>query len=290
MNTELSIIIGVQHAQKNLSDILQNLNPTNYSNVEFLFCTTPDDPLTESTISAFNNCKAIHCKKGRLIPEMWGDGIEAANSNNVALTTAHCIPAKNWVDTLLQTDMTKYPGIGGVIENDAKSSARDWAIYFLRYISFAPPQQAREMHEIAADNAVYRRSDILENMDLMKKGFWEPSYHARFRKKGMAIALTPDLVVSHRNCYTTSQFFKQRLAHGKEFGLARVSQISTIRRVLLIVLSPALPILFLKKIITSINKQGAYKSKLPTALPWLFIFLLAWGLGEAKGYLSLSNK
>ncbi|VAW92793.1 hypothetical protein MNBD_GAMMA23-361 [hydrothermal vent metagenome] len=285
----LSVIIGVQYAQDNLDAILLNLNPAAYVDVEFLFCATDADPDTLNIISAFNNCHLVTCKNGRLIPEMWGDGIKVAKSEKVALSTAHCIPAKNWVDILLATDMEQYPGVGGAIENDATSSPKDWAIFFLRYISFSPPQQSREIHEIAADNAVYRRDDILEHDDLLAKGFWEPSFHSRFRNKGMALFLSSDLVVTHRNCYTAGQFFKQRLAHGKEFGLARVREISTVKRLLLIVLSPALPILFLKKIILSVKQHGAHKSKLLMATPWLLVFLLAWGLGEARGYLSMKK-
>ncbi len=286
----LSVIIGVQYAQDNLDAILRNLNPAAYPEVEFLFCATDADPNTSGIISVFNNCRMITCKKGRLIPEMWGDGIRVAQAHNVALTTAHCIPAPDWVDKLLSTNMQEYPGVGGIIENDIASNARDWAIFFLRYISFSPPQKSREINEIAADNAVYRREDILENGDLLEKGFWEPSFHSRFRKKNMTLFLSSDLVAIHRNLYTTGQFFKQRLAHGKEFGLARVTEISMVKRLILILLSPALPVLFLKKIIVSVNRDGVHKSKLPKAIPWLLVFLLAWGLGEARGYLSVNKR
>ncbi len=288
MNKEmrLSIIFGVQFAEDNLLDILSNLNPEAYPDVDFIFCATASDPNTAKIISGFNNCRLIACVSGRLIPEMWADGIETANSPKVALSTAHCIPANDWVDKLLATDMKNYPGVGGVIENDIASSGRDWAIFFLRYIAYAPPQQARELNEIAADNAVYRCDDILEHRDLLEKGFWEPSFHARFRKKNMTLFLSPDLIVTHRNHYSTGHFFKQRFEHGQEFSMARVKEMSSIKRLLYIVLSPVLPVLFLKKIILLVINHGRYKSKLPKAMPWLLLFLMAWGLGEAKGYLA----
>lgn len=285
----LSVIIGVQSAEDNLDAILTNLKPIAYPDVEFIFCATAADSKTKNIISVFDNCCFLACVDGRLIPEMWADGIEIANSEKVALSTAHCIPTVDWVDKLLVTSMANYPGVGGVIDNDATSNGKGWAIFFLRYIRYAPPQENREINDIAADNAVYRRADILEHPDLLEKGFWEPSFHSRFRQKGMSLYLSADLIVTHRNCYTAREFFKQRFEHAIEFGVARVAEISTIKRLLLIILSPVLPLLFLKKIIGSVRQHGRYKSKIPKALPWLLFFLLAWGLGEARGYLTLGK-
>jgi len=96
--------------------------------------------------------------------------------------------------------------------------------------------------------------------------------------------------VVHHNRYSAGQFFAQRLAHGKEFGLARSRVIPKTKRLLLILLSPILPILFLKKIVSSVLQHGGYNFKLVQAFPWLLLFLMAWGLGEAKGYLAAGRE
>ena len=285
----LSVIIAVQYAQDNLLEILRMLDPARHLDVEFLFCSTDADPDTAERVGGYDNTCMLSASTGSLIPHLWRDGIMAAQAEKVALATAHCIPAKDWVDQLLASDMTSHPGIGGVIENADSSSARDWAVYLLRYISFSPPQKKRQVIEIAADNAIYRRADIIQHADLLKKGFWEPSFHARFRKAGLTLELDPGIRVVHCNQYSTGQFFGQRLAHGREFGLARAREISSVKRLLLIFLSPLLPILFLKKIVSAVMRHGKYKSKLLTASPWLLLFLFAWGLGEAQGYLALGS-
>ena len=104
----------------------------------------------------------------------------------------------------------------------------------LAYISIAPPQTARQVEEIAADNAVYRRSDILQHQDLLQKGYWEPSFHARFRAAGWSLALEPRLRVVHRNRYNARQFLGQRFAHGREFGHARAARLQWFGCILLI--------------------------------------------------------
>jgi len=286
----LSVIIAVQYAQGNLADILNNLDPAGHQDVEYLFCSTDADPATADIISGYENARVISGLEGSLIPHMWRDGIMAAQAKEVALGTAHCIPTVEWVEHLLAADMSRFPGIGGVIENDGASSARDWAVYFLRYISFAPPQEKREVVDVAADNAIYRRADIMEHADLLGKGFWEPSFHARFRKAGLIMLLDPSLCVVHRNLYSTRQFFLQRLSHGKEFGLARARELSRAKRLILITLSPLLPVVFLKKIVFAVIQQGKYKARLFMALPWLLLFLFAWGMGETQGYLAAGKE
>lgn len=287
---KLSVVIAVQYAQGNIPEILEKLNPAGHPDVEFLFISTEADPATAEMVASidtrYENTRVISGSVGSLIPHLWRDGIMVAQADIVALGTAHCIPVNDWVAQLLAAEMTSHPGIGGVIENDSASSARDWAVYLLRYISFAPPQKSRQVAEIAADNAVYRRADIMQQMDLLQKGFWEPSFHARFRKAGLTLALNPELRVIHRNLYSSRQFFVQRLSHGKAFGLARAREISVVKRLLLIALSPLLPVVFLRKIMAAVIHHGKYKSKLFLALPWLLLFLLAWGLGEAQGYLA----
>ena len=282
----LSVVVAVQYASSNLPDIVAQLQPAAHPEVEFLFCSTPADAGVGAQLGSADNIRHIDCESGSLIPELWRDGILAATAPRVALTTAHCIPAADWVQQLLQQDTQAHPGIGGIIDNDSDAGARDWAVYILRYIGFAPPQAQREIHEIAADNAVYDRDAILQHPDLLQIGFWEPSFHARFRQAGQSLLLQPELRVVHRNRYSSWQFFQQRLAHGCEFGLARAREISAARRAVLIVLSPLLPGLFLLKIVRSVMQQRRYRSKLLTATPWLLFFLLAWGLGEARGYLA----
>lgn len=285
MSAALSVVIAVQHAQANLPAIVSALDCANHPEVEFLFCYTDADAETPRSVPALANVRSIKARHGSLIPHLWRDGIVAAHGEHVALSTAHCIPAEDWVVRLGQLDWAGLAGIGGVIDNHADSGARDWAIYLQRYVGFAPPQQARRLHEIAADNAVYRRDLIMQQTDLLEQGFWEPSYHARFRKAGLDLALDPDLRVTHRNRYAAGQFFGQRFAHGRAFGGERAASLSGLKRGLLVALSPLLPLLFLRKIVASARHNAYTRPRLWRAMPWLLFFLTGWGLGEARAYL-----
>lgn len=286
MNTPaLSVIVAVQHAQQNLPDIVRALNCPHHPEIEFLFCYTDADPDVPALLANENTIRLVLGARGSLIPHLWRDGIMVARAGHVALTTAHCIPDDTWLSTLKLLDWDGLAGIGGVIENHPTSSACDWAVYLLRYVSFAPPQTARRVKEIAADNAGYRRALIQQEADLLQQGFWEPSFHARFRAQGFELALQPTLRVIHRNRYSAGEFFRQRFEHGRAFGLARASTLPLAKRLLLVALSPLLPLVFLRKIVVAGRQNPYTRSRLPRALPWLLFFLLGWGLGEARAYL-----
>ncbi len=280
----LSVVVAVQMAQENLPEIMRHLACERHPDVEFLVCHADADPDVPRLLTDQGNVRVLQGSPGSLIPHLWRDGILAARNATVAVTTAHCIPDESWVACLLEADMRDVAGIGGVIRNHPDSDAKGWAIFLLRYISFAPPQAARPVEEIAADNAAYRREDILRHQDLLQDGFWEPSFHSRFRAAGQALVLDPRLRVVHRNRYGAWQFFGQRFAHGRQFGRARAAGLHWVKRMLLIALSPLLPLVFLRKIVRSARRQSQHRRQLRGALPWLLFFLLGWGLGEARGY------
>ena len=281
---ELSVVVAVQHAERNLVEILMRLDPASHPGVEFIFCSTASDKKALNDIAGHSNVSVIFSPVGSLIPVLWKEGILVANADRIALTTAHCVPGRDWVPALLGIDMSATPAVGGVITNDSDANARSWAIYLLRYISFSPPLTAGKVTDLAADNALYRREDILQNSDLLEDGFWEPSFHRRFHRTGLSLMLDPGLRVIHKNCYTTRQFFQQRLAHGKEFGMDRCEGISEGKRRLMLLLSPLIPFVFLSKICLRVLKRRKYFGKFLMSLPWLMIFLTAWGVGEANGY------
>ncbi|NOY15422.1 MAG: hypothetical protein GXP23_00565 [Gammaproteobacteria bacterium] len=282
----LSIVLAVQFAQENLPLIMQRMNPVAHPDVEYLICYTDDDPDTPTLLPTTDNTKILKSEQNSLIPHLWRDGILAAKGQGVVTTTAHCLPDSTWVDTLLELKLDHAVGVGGTIDNSADASARDWAIFFLRYLSYAPPQHPRVVPEIAADNALYRRTDLLRHRHLLQTGFWEPSFHARFLAEGLSLYMEPKLQVTMHNRYRAFEFFQQRVCHGRAFALARVSGSNVFKRIAFVVLSPLLPFIFFSKILGRVSTYPTYRRHLLRAGPYLVLFLAGWGLGEARGYLA----
>ena len=275
----LSIVIAVKDGESNLPALLKALEPRTHD-IEVILCCAGQIPAG----AAQQNVIAVARPADTLIPHLWSEGISRARGTAVALTTSQFVPREDWFARLRMADLQQSVGIGGAIESDPSASARNWAIFFLRYSAFAPPLRAGEIDEIAADNAVYDRAAIMEHPDLLHQGFWEPSFHRRFRAAGRLLMLDPDLVVIHHGTVSSGSFARQRYLHGRAYGIERAERGRAARNLMLLISSPLVTPLLLARIVSRIARRPAYRAKLLPAFPWLVRFTFAWAAGEAGGY------
>jgi hypothetical protein len=282
---QLSVVIAVQKAEANLPAIREALQTQNHSNVEFIFAHAQSPESAQRQSDGAANVVDLFAGDKALIPELWRDGIRAAAGAWIATTTAHCVPAPDWVAKLQDCTGDPAAAIGGLFRNDERARAADWAVFLLRYAPFAAPQNPRFITDVAADNAIYRRDLILREEDLLRDGFWEPSFHARFRAQGHRLRLEPTLLVTHRNQYRPVEFFGQRIAHGRRFGRDRAALLSWPRRIVMSIAAPVLPLLFLRKVRRNALGHPICAPHFAPASGWLLFFLSGWGWGEGLGYL-----
>lgn len=275
----LSIVIAVKDGAENVPALLDAIK-SHGPETEVILCTAGPETRVGGTVSQFA------FPEETLVPILWSEGIKRARGNRVALTTAQFVPDHKWIYHLQAADLDRWVGVGGTIDNDLRSSARNWAIFFLRYSAFAPPLRLGETDEIPADNAIYDRAAVLEHQDLLKEGFWEPSFHRRFRAAGRALSIDPDMLVVHHGTVSARGFAHQRFLHGMSYGTERAERGSRGRNLMLLLSSPLVPPLLLGRIVSRIGKKPQYRGKLLPALPWLIWFTLAWSAGETRGYAS----
>ena len=279
MEPTLSIVVAVKDGAENVPALLDVLKRRGDDTGIILCCAGAPSVETKGvSVFAF--------PEDTLVPSLWSEGILHARGGRVALTTAQFVPDSNWLTRLHSADLDRWAGVGGAIDNDPASSAKDWAIFFLRYSAFAPPLPAGETDEIAADNAVYDRAAILEHSDLLREGFWEPSFHRRFRAAGRKLALDPEMVVIHHGTVSAPSFARQRFLHGRAYGIERAERGNLARNLVLLLSSPLVPPILLARIASRIARRPRYRAKLMTAFPWLVRFTFAWAMGEAGGYAS----
>ncbi len=229
----------------------------------------------------------VEASASALTPHLWARGIARAAGEAVALTIADCRPADNWLAAILGAldAMPSVAALGGAIDLDPRGSPADWALYFLRYSAYMPPLAGGRVAEIAADNAVYRRSALDRFPESWRLGFWEPSVHARFRQDGLALALDPRIVVVHRHSLTVAQFSRQRFLHGWAFGSARFASGSIGRRALRALAAPAAAVVLTARVVRRVMAKRRHRLRLVASLPFLVWFVLCWIVGETVGSL-----
>jgi hypothetical protein len=284
---DLSVVIAVQGAQANLAETLSALDGEADGAVEILICHAADDPLPGPAPSE-PGLRRITGEAGALIPELWRDGIVAAQGAWVATLTLHCPPRPDWLEralTLIRTEAcAEHAGFGGAIQCNSSADRTTRAIQCLRYSDAGAEIDRRVVADISADNAIYRRAAIMACADLLPDGFWEPEYHRRFAGDGLILELIPDLVVTHRNQYSIPEFARQRRRHGRVFGRHRGEAATPAMRSVMVAASPAAFVVFAAKQTRKILSRPYLRSGFLSAAPIFYLFMANWCLGEAAGY------
>lgn len=284
MKLSLSIIVASSNAAASIRDCLDSLVQQSDTEVELIVVDNSGDGSTEIMRAQFPNVRMLTMPAQMLINELWSTGILQSRGEIVALTTAHCIPAPDWISQVREAHGTSAAGVGGAIGGDAKSSLVDWAVCFCRYSRFLPPLVAGEVDDIPADNAAYKRAPLFRHQEQWRDGFWEPQLHRALALEGQVLWLAPAMQVRHRHSYGFTGFVRQRFLHGQKYGGWRASTLPPVRRAMMLALSPLIPLVLLLRTVRRVLGKRGYVLRLVAALPLLAAFFMAWACGEALGY------
>jgi hypothetical protein len=223
---------------------------------------------------------------GRLAPELWRDGLEAADRPLVALSTTAMCPASGWRRAMLERlEATGAAVAGGPIRPQADDPVSK-AIFLLRYVRYLPPLVDREPVEPPGDNAVYRRDRLEGLQSLWKAGFWEVEIHRALRARGERTVMAEGGVVEHHGEGRLLELLQRRHAHGRRYGASRKKDLGPAQRLLRIAALPLVPLVLLGRIARALRSRGQSLVSWLPALPALLPLLAAWSLGEARGMLS----
>lgn len=284
MTIALSIVVASSNAVVSIRDCLGCLVRQVDQRIELIVVDNSDDGTTEIVRTDFPQIQLMTRPKNALINELWSAGIRESNGAIVALTTAHCIPAHDWIKQVLDGHLTEAAGVGGTIDGDPAGNLIDWAVCFCRYNHFLPPLSAGEVDDIPADNASYKRAPLFRHEAQWRDGFWEPQLHRALALEGQVLRIAPAMLVRHRHSYNFLGFMMQRFLHGQKYGSWRASTLGSAKRALMLVASPLIPFVLLQRTTRRVLQKGRNRSKFLAALPLIAAFYVAWACGEAAGY------
>lgn len=286
----LSVVIASSNARSTIAECLGvTTNQCRRDQAEIIVVDNSIDGTDRIIKDAFPDTRVVSAPPPALVPELWELGILHSHGDIVAITTGHCIPARDWVQQILDAHQREEAAVGGAVEIDESVGLVDWAIYFCRYSPYMLPFRRATVPEIAGDNASYRRAHLDACRPTWRGGFWEPVVHVELRKRGLRLVLEPTIVVYHKTSLGLRGFLWQRFRHGAAFGKERAARLSAPRLALYVGMSPAIPAIFLVRIARRVFGKRRHRAKLVLSLPVLVLFLLAWAAGELSGYLGLSK-
>ncbi len=219
------------------------------------------------------------------IPQLRAIGMAQASGDVVALTEDHCIADENWVETLTQSANSDADVVGGGMDNARRSRLVDWAAYFAEYGFFSPdrPDADKGTPLLTGANIAYKRDVIADVIEWAQDGEWENVAHSRLVAQGSMLRFARTAAIYQNQTYRLSGFCVDRYEHGRDYARKRLTEEPGASRWLLLAASPLLPPLLTWRV-----ARAAARSRWGTfmrALPATMLFLTAWSVGEAVGYL-----
>src|SRR2546427_4459389 len=144
----ISVVVAAHNARASVAECLTALTPQwSAANAEIIVVDNSTDGTTEIIRERFPQLRLCLASPSALIPELWATGIRESRGDIVAITTAHCVPAQDWLRHIGKAHEAPLPAIGGAVENEASAGIVDWAVYFCRYSPYMLPLQERFVAE-----------------------------------------------------------------------------------------------------------------------------------------------
>jgi len=207
-------------------------------------------------------------------------GLAAATGDIIALTEDQIIPDPRWCVSMVQAHAAApYGAIGGAVENGGGGVLHQ-ALYLCDFGRYQRPFLAGESAFLTDQNVSYKRAAIEKVRHAWSDTYDEPTVHGALRDTGDKLWLTPECVVwMDRGRLSLLRQLRERYAWGRVFGGTRARQVSARRRAVLLLLSPAIPVLIVWRLL----RGNGWREAL-LALPVIVLLVLFWVLGEAAGY------
>lgn len=220
------------------------------------------------------------------VPRLWGLALARTEGEVVAFTTAQFVPSPDWLEVIRESHVRlRAAGVGGPIDPPATARAFDWTVFFLRYSAYLALDHESAVPDLAGDNAAYKRAALSAIGATAAGEFWEQEAHRKLRAQGEALVFVPGMRVRQHGSPPATVFLRQRLRHGRRFGTDRALRHGRLWRLAALGASPLVPAVLLGKVVARVLRSRRHVSQLLWSLPTLGACAVAWGLGEARGYL-----
>lgn len=213
-------------------------------------------------------------------------GLSAATGDIIAMLEDRGVPRRNWARKVVDAHDRWDAVIGGAVENGVDSWL-NWAVYFCDFGRYQLPLSAGVVRYVTDVNVSYQREVLESSRHLWQHRYHETTLHWALTGDGVSLVLTPDIIVDQmRADLRLPSVLRERFHWGRLFGYTRARETGALRRVLLALLTPGLPLLlWLRLLRLQIRKHRTLGIFLRTS-PALLLLLVSWSIGEAAAYVT----
>ncbi len=281
---ELSVIIPSVNGWNDLEGAIAALDKQDGdARIEVIVVDRLGAELRARVRATFPDATVVETEPGTTIPEMRILGFASARAPVVGVIEDHVLVPSDWTGRMLAAHGAGAQVVGGSVENAARDRLVDRAAFLCEYSHcLAPP--AGESEWLTGNNVTYRR-DLLEQFHAtIAESRWEDHLHAAIREAGIPLLSVPDIRVHHKKHYTVGEYVYQRYVYARAYAGMRLRGERLGRRMFFGLAAFALPVLLGYRILARAARAGIDHRELAREIPFLFLFLNAWAMGEVVGY------
>ena len=258
------------------------------ASVEVLLADRLRDDISARIRREYPDVRLIECSRETELPTMRTLALLQATGRYVVVTEDHCVPPRDWLRKFAGA-FEKNPdavAIGGCVVNGVTDTALDWATFLCEYAPMSPPIESGPTPNLAGMNVAYRRR-IFESVDeaILKSGFWETTLHPVLHDRGHLLVADGNILIYHCKKFSLRLFLRQRFVYSRYYAGIRFRREELTRRFVFALASLALPPLLSYRFFRNARQKESVRAHLAKAAPYLLLFYLVWGAGEAWGYL-----
>ncbi len=285
---ELSVVIVVLDGGANLLRCLEALElQDNAPTLEIIVAHDRGTAGIREARSEHPAVKFVEVDAPRNYPGLRAAGAAVACGEVVAFTEDQCIPPAAWCRNIVD-EHRRMPNaaIGGPVEKLRPDNLLNWAIYLRELGEYMPPMAEGPSPRLTDCNVTYKRAALQAIADVWRASFNEPQVHGALEARGEKLWLSPALLTFQQRSFELSKAIEERLTFGRLYAYLRLPTISGAQRIIYTLLSPALPLLFLARVLLRSVRKGKYVGQTLAALPYLTLFSAGWAAGEMAGYIT----
>ena len=229
--------------------------------------------------------RIIERRAGTPISRLRAEGIAQAGGRIVAVTEDHCLPAPDWLKTIVEIHAAGCVVMGGEVENVCTASLMDRASFLCEYGRFIAPLQPGPVSDLAASNVAYDRRLLNHFESEWRDGYYETRLHARMRRAGIALHCDPRLRVRHMQSFALREFLRARFTDSRTFAANRVRHWPRALRWAYALATPLIVPLQAARLVRTALAKPSRTAVFLTSAPLLAAFLIVGTAGEAVGAL-----
>jgi hypothetical protein len=210
-------------------------------------------------------------------------GLSAATGELIAILEDRGAPRRDWARTAVRLHaQLPHAVIGGAIDL-LPSGVVGYATHVCDFSRYSSPFSSGSRDWVSDVNVTYKRRAVEQTRALWRERYQEPVVHWSLQQHGDTLYLSNALVVEHqRATVPMAVLLRERFHWGRLFGAIRGRHSSVVKRALLALAGPIVPVIVLARHGRAQVAKGN-GLRFVRAVPIILLLLTVWSVGEAVG-------